>query len=395
MNNSINIDPVVIVGSGFAGSILAERITSQLGKPVVIIEQRDHVAGNMFDYTDTAGIIVHKYGPHIFRTASERVLSYLSQFTDWHPYEHRVLASVDDQLVPVPFNLTSLEKLLPEKAEMLKQRLVDEFGMDVKVPVSVLRNNTDLELAHLGEFIFQKIYLNYTTKQWGDKPENLDFETITQRVPVHVSYDDRYFQEGHQALPKDGYTAMFKNMLANPLIEIRLNTKAADVLSFNTDEGSISFDGKPFSGDVIYTGPIDELFSYEYGELPYRSLRFEVEQHNCEFYQPSGTVNYPNEHAYTRISEYKHMMAQQPEGFTTIMREFPQEYDRHDPIKDIPYYPIPKDSNDEAYARYKSIADRFDQLKLVGRLAEYRYYDMNNIVNRALDVFESEYKDAT
>lgn len=381
----------IIVGAGFAGSILAERLASQAKKRILLIEQRDHIAGNMYDYEDEHGVLVHKYGPHLFRTNSPRVLQYISQFTDWHPYQHRVLANVQDQLVPVPFNLTSLERLQPEKAEELKALLVAEFGMDVKVPVSILRKHADARIREFGEFVFENVYLNYTTKQWGDKPENLDFETITARVPVHISYDDRYFQETHQALPKDGYTKMFERMLANPLIDIKLETKARDVLSFVPETGEILFMGEPYGGGVIYTGPIDELFDYRFGELPYRSLRFDLETHDMDLYQPCATVNYPNTQLYTRITEYKHLMARPPKK-TTIMKEYPQAYDRLVPAQSIPYYPIPKDTNAELYAKYSEAAKNYPGLRLVGRLAEYRYYDMNNIIERALDVFETEFK---
>jgi len=291
----------------------------------------------------------------------------------------------------VPFNLTSLERLLPERADELKGLLVAEFGMDVKVPVSVLRKHADQRIREFGEFVFENVYLNYTTKQWGDKPENLDFETITARVPVHISYDDRYFQEQHQALPKDGYTKMFEAMLANPLIEVCLNTKAKDILSLSPETGEINYMGKRFEGRVIYTGPIDELFDYQFGELPYRSLRFDLESHDVDYYQPCATVNYPNTQLYTRITEYKHLMAQ-PTVKTTIMKEYPQAYDRMVPAQSIPYYPIPKDSNAELYGKYSTLAAKYPQLMLVGRLAEYRYYDMNNIIERALDVFDSQFK---
>ncbi len=381
----------IIVGAGFAGSILAERLASQNGKRILLIDQREHIAGNMFDYQDQHGVLVHKYGPHLFRTNSPRVLEYISKFTGWHPYQHRVLAEVQDQLVPVPFNLTSLERLLPERADELKGLLVAEFGMDVKVPVSVLRKHADQRIREFGEFVFENVYLNYTTKQWGDKPENLDFETITARVPVHISYDDRYFQEQHQALPKDGYTKMFEAMLANPLIEVCLNTKAKDILSLSPETGEINYMGKRFEGRVIYTGPIDELFDYQFGELPYRSLRFDLESHDVDYYQPCATVNYPNTQLYTRITEYKHLMAQ-PTVKTTIMKEYPQAYDRMVPAQSIPYYPIPKDSNAELYGKYSTLAAKYPQLMLVGRLAEYRYYDMNNIIERALDVFDSQFK---
>lgn len=383
----------IIVGAGFAGSILAERLASQNKKRILLIDQREHVAGNMYDYEDEHGVLVHKYGPHLFRTNSPRVLQYISQFTGWHPYQHRVLAEVQDQLVPVPFNLTSLERLLPERAAELKSLLVAEFGMDVKVPVSMLRKHTDARIRDFGEFVFENVYLNYTTKQWGDKPENLDFETITARVPVHISYDDRYFQEQHQALPKDGYTKMFEAMLSDPLIDVRLNTKAKDILSFSPETATINYLGEPFDGGVIYTGPIDELFDYKFGELPYRSLRFDLETHDMDLYQPCATVNYPNTQLYTRITEYKHLMARPPVK-TTIMKEYPQAYDRLVPAQSIPYYPIPKDTNAELYGKYSTLAAEYARLMLVGRLAEYRYYDMNNIIERALDVFESEFKGA-
>lgn len=380
----------IVVGSGFAGSIMAERLASRLGKRVLVIEKRPHIAGNMYDYRDENGILVHRYGPHIFRTASERVLRYLDRFTGWHPYEHRVLAWVNEKLVPVPFNLTSLERLLPDRHEELGRLLVDTFGMDVKVPVSVLRRHEDERLRELGEFIFHHIYFNYTVKQWGDRPENLDFETITARVPVHVSHDDRYFQEPHQALPSEGYTAMFERMLAHPLITVQLNEDACDLLSLDLERRQVLFHGEPFTGDVIYTGPLDELFGYCFGELPYRSLRFKLETHEMEYFQPTGTVNYPNTERFTRITEFKHMMREKPRK-TTIMKEYPQEYDRFQPGKDVPYYPIPKDANAELYERYAALARGFDKLVILGRLAEYRYYDMNNIILHSLETFDRRF----
>ena len=379
----------IVVGSGFAGSILAERLATQNNKKVLIIEQRDHIAGNMFDYMDGNGIRIHKYGPHLFRTNSERVLNYISKFTEWQPYQHRVLASVNNELVPVPFNLTSLEKLLPHNATELKALLLSEFGMDIKVPVSTLQKHSDVRIQKLGNFIFENIYLNYTTKQWGEKPENLDFETITARVPVHISYDDRYFQESHQALPLNGYTAMFDSMLSHSNIEIRLNCKSSNVLKFEQEKDEIYFENEVFEGDVIYTGPIDELFNYCYGELPYRSLRFDLESHS-NIFQPTATVNYPNDFDYTRITEYKHLMnISTPK--TTIMKEYPQDYDKNDPIKNIPYYPIPKDTNTDLYNKYFNLSEKYKNLTLVGRLAEYKYYDMNNIINKALDIYSEKF----
>lgn len=379
---------VIVVGSGFAGAILAERLASQQGKKVLVLEQRDHIAGNMYDYQDENGIIVHKYGPHLFRTNEERVKNYLSLFTNWHPYQHRVLAEVDNILVPVPFNLRSLELLMPKKAEFFKNKLIDLFGMEVKVPISVLRKHEDIDIRSLGDFIFNKIYLNYTVKQWGQKPEDLDFDTITARVPVHISYDDRYFQQSFQALPDKGYTAMFAKMLAHENIKLQLQTKAHEFITIDRTEKAIYFQGKRFLGLLIYTGQIDELFDYELGELPYRSLKFVTKSHNEAFFQPVGTVNYPNNHAYTRITDYNHMMASPSATNTCITYEYPQEFNRNIEGKNTPYYPIPKDENFELYKRYYKLAQDFPNLHLIGRLAEYRYYDMNDIIIKALDDYE-------
>lgn len=380
----------LVVGSGFAGSILSERLASQLNKKVLIIEKRNHIAGNMYDFTDGNGILVHKYGPHLFRTNEAKVIQYLSNFTDWHPYQHRVLANVDSKLVPVPFNLSSLELLLPaEKAENYKKILIELFGMETKVPVSKLLSHEDERIRELGNFIFEKIYLNYTVKQWGERPENLDFETITARVPVHISYDDRYFQQTFQALPASGYTEMFKKMLSHPNIEVYLNQSSQSLLSLDLDSGDIHVNGKVFRGRILYTGPIDELFGYKFGELPYRSLNFVTKTYNKSLFQPVGTVNYPNTEAYTRITEYNHMMKDPNKYKTTVMYEFPQKFDKDDPLKDIPYYPIPKDENLSLYSKYAALAKKFSNLVLIGRLAEYRYYDMNDIIIRALDEFDA------
>ncbi|WP_250311270.1 UDP-galactopyranose mutase [Rickettsia endosymbiont of Oedothorax gibbosus] len=379
----------IIVGSGFAGSILAERIASQLNQRVLVIEKRPHIAGNMYDYKDVNNILVHKYGPHLFRTNEDKVKNYLSNFTHWYPYQHKVLAKINDQLVPVPFNLTSLELLLPvEKALLYKDKLIVNFGMETKVSVSKLRNFDDGDIRALGDFIFETLYLNYTVKQWGDKPENLDFETITARVPVHISYDDRYFQQSFQALPVEGYTAMFEKMLSHDNIDILLNIDSKDLLKIDLNNKAILFKGQKYEGNIIYTGPIDELFNYHLGELPYRSLKFTTETHDEALLQRVTTVNYPNTELYTRITEYNHTMRVPNNKKTVLMYEYPQEYDRTNPEKDIPYYPIPKDCNSELFNKYKEIAKNFSNLRLIGRLAEYRYYDMDDIILRALKEFE-------
>ena len=383
----------IIVGSGFAGSILAERLASQQSKKVLVIEKRNHIAGNMYDYRDHANILVHKYGPHLFRTNSIEVQNYLSNFTGWHKYQHKVLANIDGKLVPVPFNLNSLEILLPEKdAQLCKSKLVEIFGMEVKVPISALRMHEDKDIQELGNFIFEKIYLNYTVKQWGDKPENLDFKTITARVPVHISYDNRCFQQSFQALPEAGYTKMFEKMLNHPNIEVLLNTNAHDLMQVDLESATIYFDSEVFDGGLVYTGQIDELFDYKFGELPYRSLKFITKTYDQDFFQTTGTVNYPNTEDYTRITEYNHMMQAPNSLKTTVMYEYPQKFDKNDPTKDTPYYPIPKSTNSDLYNKYFELTKNFKNLRLIGRLAEYRYYDMEDIIIRALQEFDNIYR---
>ncbi|MGI5862700.1 MAG: UDP-galactopyranose mutase [Myxococcales bacterium] len=381
---------VLVVGSGFAGAIPAERFASQRGKRVLLVERRKHLAGNMFDRYDEAGVLVHVYGPHIFRTDDERVLAYLSQFTEWNGYRaHRVLASVDGQLVPVPFNLTSLERLFPAaKAAALKQKLVETYGMEAKVPVAELRASPDPDLAALGDYIFEKVYLHYTVKQWGEPPDKLDFATITRRVPVRVSYDDRYFQQRHQGLPKEGYTRMFERMLAHPNIELRLGVDARELVRPEPGSSRVLVEGRPFEGLVIYSGAADELFDFRFGQLPYRSLGFKLVTYEEDLHQPVAVVNHPNEHEYTRTTEYKHMTLQRLPGLTTVAEEYPLPFDRDAAAGNEPYYPVPKPETDALYARYREEAKSYPNLYLVGRLAEYRYYDMNDIIVRALDAFD-------
>lgn len=379
---------LLIVGAGFAGAILAERFATLLGRRVILLERRKHLAGNMYDRCDAAGILVHQYGPHIFRTDDEGVWTYLSQFTAWRPYHHRVRANVDGRLIPMPFNLAALDALFPpDQAAFLTGRLLARYGERGNVPISELRQSDDADLASLGDFIFRKVYLNYTVKQWGERPEDLDFETITRRVPVRVSREDGYFQQRHQAMPAEGYTRLFERMLAHPAIELRLGVDATRVLELAPD-GRVQFEGRPFDGLVIYSGAADELFRYCFGELPYRSLDFKLRTLAEDAFQPVAVVTYPGTAPYTRITEYKHMTGQKVPGTTTIAVEYSLPYDRNAPIGHEPYYPIPKPANDALYARYKAEAARYPNLYLVGRLAEYRYYDMNDIVLRALAAFQ-------
>lgn len=365
----------LIVGAGFSGCILAERIATNLGKKVLIVERRSHIAGNAYDYYDENGILVHKYGPHIFHTNSKKVWDYLSKFTEWNIYYHKVLAVVDGKKIPVPFNLNSLYLIFPQKyAEKLEKQLIETFGYGVKIPILKLKETTSGELKFLADFIYEKVFLNYTTKQWGYKPEELD-GSVTARVPVYISRDDRYFQDIYQGIPKHGYTKMFEKMINHPNIHILLNTDYREIIE------DVKFD------KLIYTGPVDYFFDYIYGELPYRSLRFEFKTINSEYFQEVAQINYPNDYDFTRITEFKHMTGQKSD-LTTIAYEFPQSYIIG---KNEPYYPIPKEENLEIYKKYlKEISKLNGIVYFVGRLAEYRYYNMDQIVARALNVFEKE-----
>lgn len=376
---------VLVVGAGFAGATIAERTATLLGRRVLIIEKRNHIGGNSFDRFDRHGLLVHQYGPHIFRTDNEKVWRYLSQYTDWRHYEHKVIGDIDGKRVPIPFNLNTLSALFPQtQADNLKERLINAFGFGVKVPILRLMEHEDESLRELADFIYRKVYLNYTVKQWGMKPEDLD-PSVTGRVPVFISHDDRYFQEKYQGIPRDGYTALFEKMLAKPDITILLNTDFKEVITLQGQK--VYFMGEEFKGKIVFTGKIDELFDYEFGELPYRSLRFEFENLNQEYFQEVATVNYPNDHDFTRITEFKHLTGQRHFS-TTIAREYPQEYDRHIEGKDIPYYPVPKGENRELYDKYSEKALRFENIAFLGRLAEYRYYSMSDVIEKALAVFE-------
>ena len=382
----------IIIGSGFAGSVIAERLATQQNKKVLIIDKRRHIGGNCYDCYDEHGILIHQYGPHLFHTDNKAVFDYLSQFTQWQPYQHEVLAFIDGQKVPVPFNLNSLHALFPKSlADSLELKLIDTFGFGVKVPILELRNTDDRELKFLADYIYDKIFVNYTAKQWGKKPEDISPE-VTGRVPVHISRDNRYFQDKYQAIPKHGYSKIFENMLNQPNISVLLNTDFKDVFKVNFESGEMSFMGSRFKGQLIYTGLIDELFDSRFGELPYRSLDFKFEHLERDQFQEKTTINYPNDYDFTRITEFKHISQQTISG-TSIVKEFPQDFDRNDPAKNIPYYPVFTEENKVILDHYVDFSKNFPNITLVGRLAENRYYDMDDIVARALQVFADQFAD--
>jgi UDP-galactopyranose mutase len=365
----------LIVGAGFTGAVLAERIASQLNQKVLVIDQRDHIGGNAYDYYNEHGVLVHKYGAHIFHTNAGRIWEYVSQFTSWRPYFHEVKALVEGKLVPVPFNLNTLEALFPRvMAQSLERRLIERYGFGAKVPILKMIEDGDADLKELAKYVYRNVFESYTKKQWGLKPEDLD-ASVTARVPVFISRDDRYFQDTYQGIPRLGYTEMFRRILSHPNIQVLLKADFRDV----ADE--ITF------GRMVFTGAIDEYFNYIHGPLPYRSLRFELRQEPVSRFQTAAVVNYPNEYEFTRVIEFGHFSGQTLSE-TTIAYEYPEP---HDPGVNTPYYPIPRGVNQEKYSLYAREAEKLNgRVIFAGRLADYKYYNMDQAVGRALKVFDSK-----
>jgi UDP-galactopyranose mutase len=377
----------IIIGAGFAGSVIAERIANKLNKKVLIIEKRQHIGGNCYDEKDKNNIIIHKYGPHLFHTDNKKVFDYLSQFTDWDIYHHKVLVFIDGKKVSIPFNLNTLYEVFPKNlAKKLENKLLEKYEYNSKISILELLKETDKDLKFLAEFVYEKVFKNYTAKQWGMKPQDLDKE-VTARVPIFVGKDNRYFNDKYQAVPKEGYTKIFERMLDNKNIKLMLNTDFKEVMDIDIENKKIYFLNQEFKGKVIFTGMIDKLFNYKFGELPYRSLNLEFETIEKEYYQEVATVNYPNDYDFTRITEFKHIHPVKSEK-TVILKEYPQEYKKGK----IPYYPIFTKENLKRYEKYKQLANKFKNLILVGRLAEYKYYDMDDVIERALNIFEDKIK---
>lgn len=355
----------LIVGAGFAGSVLAERLASQSGKRILLIDRRKHIGGNAYDRFNDDGILIHPYGPHIFHTNSERIFAYLSQFTEWRPYEHRVLAQVDGHLLPIPINRTTVNKLYglelksDEECELFFRSRAEDKGHCF--------TSEDVVVSKVGRELYEKFFRGYTRKQWGLDPSELDAQ-VTARVPTRTNEDDRYFTDTFQYMPKHGYTRMFENMLNHPNIHVMLNTDYREIRAM-----------VPYK-EIIFTGPIDEYFDYRYGKLPYRSLEFKHETLDKDQHLPVAVVNYPNDHDFTRITEFKQLTGQE-HNKTSVVYEYPR-------AEGDPFYPIPKPECNALYLKYKALADAARGVHFVGRLATYKYYNMDQVVGQALATFD-------
>lgn len=373
----------IVIGAGFAGAVSA-RLLAEKGEKVLLFEQRSHIGGNAYDRLDEAGVLIHQYGPHIFHTNNKTVFDFLSRFTDWRDYQHRVAARFlkgDDREMPVPFNLTSLRIAFgEEKGAALEEKLCARFGREQKVSILTLRQEKDPELRELADYVYEHVFVHYTVKQWGTSPEAIDPATIA-RVPVFLSRDDRYFQDTYQGIPDKGYTALFERMLAHENITVLTGVAMKDRVTLGEE---ILLDGAPFHGKVIYTGAVDELFGCRFGRLPYRTLDFKFESYDRETFQSHGTVNYTVDEDFTRITEFKYFSGQKLPR-TTIVKEYSRAYTGAP--GEIPYYAVINPENLALYEKYKALSETYPGLILIGRLAEYRYYNMDAITARAIEAF--------
>lgn len=374
----------IIVGAGIAGATVARKLAEESNKKVLVLERRNHIGGNCYDKPDDHGILIHEYGPHIFHTGDEGVREFLSRFTKWYDFGHEVVAKVGDKLIPVPFNLNTLHMVYDkEKAERLEKKLIEEYGLDSRVPIMKLRESMDADVREIADYVYKNVFLYYTMKQWGQTPEEISPE-VTGRVPVVISYDNRYFKDKYQSVPVDGFTPMFAAMLDHPNIEVRTGVDCSDVLDF--EDGKIYFEKAEFTGDLVYTGALDELFDCKFGRLPYRSLNFQFEHLDQDSFQDHSVVNYTVSEDFTRITEFKFLTGQKDTDGTTIVREYPFAYTGAE--GEIPYYAILNAENEALYEKYRLLTEDFDKFHLLGRLAEYKYYNIDAMCRKAMELAE-------
>ena len=360
----------LIVGAGFSGAVIANLIANKLNEKVLIIDKKNHIAGNCYDYRDKNGIMIHQYGSHIFHTSNEKVWNFIRQFCDFNQYMHKVVAIIDGIETAIPFNFNTLHEVFPASlAKRLEKKLLEKFEYNKKVPILEFQKQDDKDLKFLADYIYEKVFLHYTTKQWGVSPNDVD-GAVTARVPVYISKDNRYFQDKYQGIPLEGYTKLVENMLNHPNIELRLNTDYKDI-------------HEKFER-VFYTGAIDEYFDYELGQLPYRSVNFKFEEYDREFYQSNSVVNYPCNYDFTRIHEYKYYLNDKSPK-TVIAKEYSEFFELG---KNERYYPIPHDDNTKLYNCYLAKAKELKNVFFLGRLGDYRYYDMDKAILRAIELFE-------
>ena len=361
---------LLVVGAGYAGSVIAERYATQCEARVLVVDRRDHIAGNAYDYVDEHGVLVHRYGPHIFHTNAAHIVDYLSGFTEWRPYEHRVVARVDGQLLPMPINRDTVNRLYG--LDLRSEEDVEAFYAERREQVEYVRTSEDAVVAKVGRDLYEKFFRGYTRKQWERDPSELN-ASVCARIPIRTNTDDRYFTDSHQAMPADGYTAMFERILDHPLIDVSVSTDFDDVRN-EVDHGHL-----------VYTGPIDKFFDFRFGQLPYRSLEFDLRNQPTPdggLVQPTGSINEPRQDVpHTRTTEFRHMTGQSPHGSSTIAYEYPRS-------EGDPYYPIPRDDTRALYKQYEALGDELPDVTFVGRLARYQYLNMDQVVGQALSTFE-------
>jgi UDP-galactopyranose mutase len=367
----------LIIGAGFTGATIAREIAEKCNKSVLIIDKREHLAGNAFDKKDENGFLVHQYGPHIFHTNSTKVWKFLSRFTRWNYYEHRVLAYIENKYVPVPFNFTSIETLISSnKAQKIKKYFLENYGNKNKVSILILMQSNNHMVKEFASYVYNELFLPYTKKMWGVEPEELD-PLVLSRVPIKIGYEDRYFDDKYQGIPKEGYDKLFLNILDHPNIQVNLKTNFKELTNLNQFER------------IIYTGPIDEYFDYRYGELPYRSIRFKFLGKNTNLHQKVAVINYPSyDFKFTRSTEFKHMTHQKIKN-TILCQEYPEAYK---PNFNLPYYPILTKESESLFRKYKTESEKLkNRIIFLGRLGEFKYVNMDQAVARSLQVFNEIY----